>query len=209
MSRITILCLAATDGGGSARRRLRGGGAQSKQQPVQEGAVVYRDALSDNRGGWVLDRVHGMTFASGRYQWRGMPVGTHPTAVANALLSVNLPEGLAVSAAVSMRDGAALRVISCRELASAGQSNPEEWYELGIDGRQALIRRMAVGAAPKVLARTAMGIPNGRHVRLSAQCVPDGDGGLVLALRVDGRRPRPGPQAGAGCAWLPPGDARH
>jgi hypothetical protein len=201
MSRITILSLAAALTAASFAAGCGGDDSTAgKDRAVQEGAVVYRDALSDNRGGWLLDRVHGVTFAGGRYQWRGIPVGKNPTSVADALLSVNLPEGLAVSAAVSMRDGAALRVISCRELGSPGKQ-PDQWYEFGIDGRQALIRRMAAGAAPKVLARTAMGIPNGRRVRLDAQCVPDGDGGLVLALRVDGREvaraldPKPVPPA--------------
>ena len=46
---------------------------------------------------------------------------------------------------------------------------------------------MSVTAPPKVLARKEFSVPNGRRVQLTGQCVPDGDGGLVLAPRVDGR----------------------
>ena len=86
-----------------------------------------------------------------------------------------------------MDQGAALRAIDCRELGPQDQP-AQDWYELGIDGRQALIRRMASGAAPKVLARGTLSTPNGRRVRLTGQCVPDADGGLVLALKVEGRQ---------------------
>ena len=85
-----------------------------------------------------------------------------------------------------MRDGDALRVLVCREQGPRDKP-PTDWYELGIDGRQALIRRMAASAPPKVLAREKVGVPNGKRVRLTAECVPDADGGLVLALQVDGK----------------------
>ena len=61
------------------------------------------------------------------------------------------------------------------------------WYELGVDARQAIIRRMARGAPPKVLACSRLSIPSGRRVRLAAHCVPDAKGNLVLALTVDGK----------------------
>ena len=94
-----------------------------------------------------------------------------------------------------MRDGAALRALVCREQGPRDEL-PTDWYELGVDGRQALIRRMAASAPPKVLAREKVAVPNGKRVRLTAECVPDGDGGLVLALRRrQGGRARPRRQA--------------
>ena len=42
-------------------------------------------------------------------------------------------------------------------------------------------------APPKVLASVTAEIANGRAVRLTGQCVPDTDGALLLALRLDGR----------------------
>jgi hypothetical protein len=161
-----------------------GGGNSDTQRAVHEGAAVYRDSLAENTGRW-LENGRFIHFGDGRYQWRDVPVGTNPSSAPDALLSVDLPPGLAVSAGVDMREGAALRAITCRELGTS--LNPDEWYELGIDGRQALIRRMKAKAPLKVLARTEMAVPNGHRVQLTAQCVPDGDGRLVLALRVDGR----------------------
>jgi hypothetical protein len=155
---------------------------------VKEGAVVYRDALDDNQGGWfVLDGK--LFFGGGRYQWQGLDPDdpkAKPASMADALLAKPIPEGVAVSVAVEVRDGAALRAIACREQGPRDEP-PQEWYELGVDGRQALIRRMSLTAPPKVLARKQVAVPNGRRVRLTGQCVPDGDGGLVLALRLDGR----------------------
>jgi hypothetical protein len=150
---------------------------------VRLGGVVYRDALRDDRGGWLL---HGRNvyFAGGRYVWRGFPPGID--SVADELLRRRIPPGIAVSVGVQERAGAALRVVTCRELGPADKP-AQAWYELGIDGRQALIRRMALRSAPRVLARAQARVPGGRRVELTAACVPDEKGGLVLALRLDGR----------------------
>jgi hypothetical protein len=184
MHRLILSMVAVTAGATLAAGCGGGGNTSDSRAAVHEGAVVYRDALAENTGRW-FENGRFIRFGDGRYQWRDVPVGTNPSSAPDALLSVKLPPGLAVSAAVDMREGAALRAISCRELGTS--VNADDWYELGVDGRQALIRRMNAKAPPKVLARTAMTIPNGRRVQLTAQCVPDGDGGLVLALRVDGR----------------------
>ena len=182
MRRTTILMLAATVAtgcGGSADKA-------AKAPAVHEGEVVYRDALRDNHGGWFLLKDQ-MSFHDGRYRWRDMPAGVSPSAGPEELLKQPIPKGLSVSVAVQVDKGAALRVIDCRELGP--QDEPaQDWYELGIDGRQALIRRMAGGAPPKVLARRKLETPNGRQVRLTGQCVPDTHNGLVLALKVDGRQ---------------------
>jgi hypothetical protein len=182
MHRLTLSAAAAT--AAAALVAGCGAGKSDTQRAVRDGAVVYRDSLAANTGSWLEVNRH-IYFADGRYQWRGVPVGTNPASAPDALRTVDLPAGLAVSAGVEMREGAALRAITCRELGTA--ANPDDWYELGIDGRQALIRRMNAKAPPNVLARTATAVPNGRRVQLTAQCVPNGHGGLVLALRVDGR----------------------
>ena len=127
-----------------------------------------------------------MFFDGGRYQWRGLSGDISPASASEKLLSQHIPEGLSVSANVAVSDGAALRVLACREVGPRDQK-AQAWYELGIDGRQALIRRMAADAPPKVLARAKQSVPNGKPVRLTGQCVPDAKGGLVLALRLDGK----------------------
>jgi hypothetical protein len=161
------------------------GGKDADKTQVREGAVVYRDALRDNHGGWVVEKDH-LLFEAGRYQWRDLPQDIAPASLAHDVLAHRIPKGLAVSVAVEMGKGAALRAVACRELGPRDQ-DAQDWYELGIDGRQALIRRMAADGPPKVLARKAVKVPNGRRVRLTGQCVPDADGNLVLVLRVDGR----------------------
>jgi hypothetical protein len=203
MRRTTILLLAATVAAGC------GGGAEeaSKAPAVREGEVVYRDSLRDNHGGWFLLKDQ-MSFEGGRYQWRDIPAGVSPSALPDKLLEQPIPKGLAVSVGVQVDKGAALRAVDCRELGPADQP-AQDWYELGIDGRQALIRRMAAGAPPKVLARRALATPAGKRVRLTGQCVPDAKGGLVLALEVDGRQvahardAEPLPAARGGVAGMP------
>jgi hypothetical protein len=175
------------------------GGDKAKDTKVREGSVVYRDALKDNRGGWVLAEGH-LSFEGGRYQWREIPTGISPVAGPDELLKQPIPTGVSISVAVSVSKGSALRVVDCRELGPA-DAPLQDWYELGIDGRQALIRRMAVAKPPKVLGRSKLSVPNGKRVRMTGQCVPDADGGLVLALKVDGRQvvrahdPKPLPAA--------------
>ena len=153
-------------------------------QSVAEGDVVYRDALDDNSGGWLPedDLVY---FRGGRWVWRKVPDGG-AAALPDALLEKSIPAGLSVSAEVTMDAGAALRGVNCRELGPRDEP-AQDWYELGIDGRRALIRRMKADSPPKVLTSTDAPVPNGRTVRVTGQCVPDGEGGLVLALQLDGR----------------------
>jgi hypothetical protein len=174
-----LLVLAATLAAGC-------GGGSDKPPSVKEGAVVYRDALRDNRGGWFVNTEAGMTFDRGSYRWDYVPARKSPVALPDALLAHPIPKGLAVSVDVAVDKGEALRVVDCRELGPA-DGLPVDWYELGVDGRQALIRRMNRRSPPKVLARTKLSIPAGKRVKLTAQCVPDGKGALVLALRVDGK----------------------
>lgn len=182
MRRTTILLLAATVAAGCG-----GGDDKAAKAPtVREGEVVYRDALRNDHGGWFLVKDK-MSFQDGRYQWRDISDGISPSAGPDELLKRPIPKGLSVSVAVQVHTGAALRMIDCRELGPRGEP-VQDWYELGIDGRQALIRRMAADAPPKVLARRKLDTPNGRQVRLTAQCVPDTHNGLVLALKVDGRQ---------------------
>ena len=181
MRRTTILLLAAIVAAGC------GGGDDDagKAPAVRDGAVVYRDALRNNHGGWLLDEKH-FTFADGAYQWRNITGNNSPVVLPDKLLEHPIPKGLAVSVDVQVAKGEALRVVDCRELGPA-DGQPTDWYELGVDGRQAIIRRMAKGAPPKVLARSGLSIPSGRRVRLTAHCVPDAKGNLVLALKVDGK----------------------
>jgi hypothetical protein len=152
---------------------------------VREGAVVFRDALDDNHGGWLLvDKL--VLFRHGVYEWRGVPPA-RAASFADAALKRPIPSGVSISVSVTMREGAALRGVACRELGAPDEPLPQDWYELGIDGRRALVRRMRPQSAPKVLKTAAAPVADGRPVRLTGQCVPDGDGGLVLALRLDGR----------------------
>jgi hypothetical protein len=181
MRRTTILLLAATVAAGC------GSDDKPAEAPaVHEGEVVYRDSLRDNHGRWFVLKDK-MSFQGGRYRWRDIPAGISPSALPDELLKQPIPKGLAVSVGVRVDKGAALRAVDCRELGPSDQP-AQDWYELGIDGRQALIRRMAAGAPPKVLARRALATPTGKRVRLTGQCVPDAKGGLVLALEVDGRQ---------------------
>jgi hypothetical protein len=184
-----------------------GGGGGDKPPTVKEGEVIYRDALADNSGGWFLGKH--LRFANGTYQWRDITGNNSPVVLPDKLLERPLPKGLAVSVAVQVDKGEALRVVDCRELGPPDALLPSDWYELGVDGRQAIIRRMAKGAPPNVLAREKLSIPNGRRVTLTAHCVPDAKGGLVLALKVDGKPvvsavdPKPLPATRDGVAGMP------
>jgi len=163
------------------------GGPAKRQPAVRVGPVVYRDALNDNRGGWLVDRSHGFVFTDGRYEWGSLPqLPAGPAVESEAMLERGVPEGIAVSVAVAQDRGAALRALYCRARGPLDEL-PQESYELGVDGRQAIVRRISNEAPPRVLARSKLSVPNGRRVRLTAQCVPDADGALNLALLVDGR----------------------
>jgi hypothetical protein len=175
-----------------------GGNDKAADTPaVHVGAVVYRDTFDDNRGRWLEGSRDGMTLGlrgDGTLVWSGLEPGQNPSGTldtpfdepAPLLSRPTIPEGLAVSASVEMRKGAALRVVYCRAQGPR-DAPPRAWYEFGIDGRQAMIRKMSITAPPKVLARAEQIVPNGRRVRVTAYCVPDGDGKLVLVLRLDGR----------------------
>src|SRR3954464_12478891 len=47
-----------------------------KAPAVRDGAVVYRDALRDNHGGWLLDKEKHFTFVAGAYHWRNIAAAT-------------------------------------------------------------------------------------------------------------------------------------
>jgi hypothetical protein len=173
------VCVVAGCGGG-------GDDGASKVTKVKEGPVVYSDALKDNQGGWAVNEGK-MDFEGGHYQWLNLGPKTQPVSTPDRLLARHIPEGLTMSANVEVSEGAALRALACREIGPRDQE-PRAWYELGIDGRQALIRRLSLSAAPKVLARAKHSVPNGKAVRLTGHCVPDKQHGLVLALRVDGKQ---------------------
>jgi hypothetical protein len=168
---------------------------------VVDGAVVYRDTLLNNRDGWVVGRD--AYYRDDGYHWDNVPGWV--VAGSDALLERDIPPGIAASVGVTQERGAALRAIVCRS-SGPRDGDPQDWYELGIDGRRALIRRLAQHVQPRVLARADAPVANGRRVRLTATCVPDADGGLVLTLRLDGRevvRARDGKPIGATFDGLP------
>lgn len=150
---------------------------------VVDGSILYRDALVDNDDGW-LDGG-GASFRADGYHWHNLPA--FAGAGSDVLLERDIPPGVAVSVSVKQEQGAAMRSIVCRSSGPRDAEIPTDWYELGIDGRRALIRRMGQHVQPRVLARADVPIENGRRVRLTGACVPDDDGGLVLTLRLDGR----------------------
>ena len=148
---------------------------------IQPGAVFFEDALDANDNRWleVEDQVY---FEDGKYIWKQVPEGRG--GASGPELDKPAPEGLSISVDTSVTRGAGLRTVTCRELGTPEEL--QDWYELGIDGRRALIRRMTVNGPPKVLKAVDTPVESGRTVRLSGHCVPDGDK-LVLALALDGR----------------------
>jgi hypothetical protein len=149
-----------------------------------DGAVIFRDALDDNRNGW-LDLPQ-TPFRGGVWVWNELPTG-HVGAAPNRLRGRRLPPGVAVGVRVEQRQGAALRMIACRESGEDG-THGHSAYQLGIDGRQALIRLWhEVGQPPIVLARKPLALPNGTTVAITGRCVPAGDGVMALTLLVDGK----------------------
>lgn len=163
------------------------GGDDGKQGAIPQGldgAVIFRDALDNNRNGW-LDTPHA-PFLGGVWVWNAPPTG-NVSASPDKLAGRRLPPGVAVSVRVEQRRGAALRMIACRE--SGDNGAPEHAaYQLGIDGRQALIRLWhEIGQPPKVLAREPLATPNGKTVAISGRCVPAGHGAMALTLVVDGK----------------------
>src|SRR5205807_10510982 len=100
------------------------------------------------------------------------------------LPQAKVPTAVSVAVNVGMRQGAALRVISCHEYGPATTFGGA--YELGIDGRRALIRELKLKNPPRVLAVKPLPVANGRRVRLVARCIPDGKA-VALTLLVDGK----------------------
>jgi hypothetical protein len=160
-----------------------GGGNHKAIPQGVDGAVIFRDALDDNHNGW-LDAPQA-PFRGGVWVWNDVPPA-NVSAAPDALRAKPLPAGVAVTVRVNQRRGAALRMVSCRE-SGANRTHQHAAYQLGIDGRQALIRLWReVGEPPQVLARKPLAIANGRTVTLNGRCVPQGSG-IALTLLVDGK----------------------
>jgi hypothetical protein len=153
------------------------------EQAIRPGDVFFEDALDDNANGWleVEDVVY---FEGGKYVWEQIPEGQGGSSGSNAANENPAPEGLSISVDTNVTRGAALRTVTCRELGTLDEL--QDWYELGIDGRRALIRRMTINGPPKVLKAVDAPVENGRTARITGHCVPDGKK-LVLALALDGR----------------------
>ena len=150
-----------------------------------DGTVIFRDALDDNRNGWL--HVPQTPFRSGVYVWNDVPQKFDVSSAPDTLIGKRLPSGVSVSVGVEQRQGAALRMIACRESGEDGTSHHVA-YQLGVDGRQALIRLWHEhGQPPQVLAHKPLAVANGRAVTLNARCLEEGDGAVALTLRVDGR----------------------
>jgi hypothetical protein len=153
------------------------------KQAIQSGALFFADALDDNANGW-LEVEHLVSFEGGKYVWEQIPDGRGGASGPDKANEKPAPEGLSISVDTNVTRGAALRAVSCRELGTPEEL--QDWYELGIDGRRALIRRMTVNGPPKVLKAVDAPVENGRTVRITGRCVPDGKN-LVLALALDRR----------------------
>lgn len=163
-----------------------GGGKESAAIPQGvEGRVIFSDSLDDNHNGWL--EVKQTPFRDGEYVWNGLPPDVVAESAPDALAGKRLPSGVEVRVGVEQREGAALRMVACRESGEQGTGDHAA-YQLGVDGRQALIRLWhEAGSPPKVLARRPLALPNGKAVALEARCLEQSDGSLALTLRVDGK----------------------
>ena len=163
------------------------GGDDKKSDAVPQGVdgrVIFRDALDNNHNGWL--QVRQTPFAGGVYVWKDVPTANVASAP-DALAGKRLPPSVGVGVRVEQRQGAALRTIACRESGQDGTPHHVA-YELGVDGRQALIRLWHEAGQPtKVLARKRLALANGKAVALNARCVQQSDGTVALTLRVDGK----------------------
>lgn len=158
-----------------------GCGDDTKSIPAgADGKVILEDALEDNRNGWIDNPA--APFRAGQWEWNDIPQGG-PEFAPDALEGKN-PDAVSVGVSVTMRDGDAFRAVACRY--KAGPDSFVQGYELGIDGRRALIRKVKEGFPPRVLARSDLEIANGRKVQITGRCIPDGKP-LVLALLIDGK----------------------
>jgi hypothetical protein len=157
------------------------GGGSKAIPPGSDGTVVFTDSLADNHNGWI--DVPQTPHRNGRWDWNDVP-RNGGMASPDALPAARIPAGVSVAVGVEMRDGAALRVVSCHEFGPANEFGGA--YELGIDGRRALIRENTEHNPPLVLAVKNLPEPNGRHVVLEGRCVPDGKA-VALTLLVNGK----------------------
>jgi hypothetical protein len=150
-----------------------------------DGRMIFRDAFDDNHNGWL--HVPQTPFRGGLYVWNDVPQDLNVASAPDALIGKRLPPGVSVSVRVEQRQGAALRMIACRETGEDGTPHHVA-YQLGVDGRQALIRLWhEQGQPPKVLARKQLALPNGGAVALNARCLAHSNGAVALTLRVDGK----------------------
>jgi hypothetical protein len=158
-----------------------GGGSDGIPAGV-DGKVLFRDSLADNSNGWI--DVEQTPHRDGRWEWNEIP-GDGARTAPDSFLAAKVPAAVSVGVNVEMRDGAALRGLFCRE--HGNDQDLQGTYELGIDGRRALIREQKRNNPPRVLAANDVVIPNGKRVNLTARCIPDGKG-LALTLLVDGKQ---------------------
>lgn len=150
---------------------------------VRDARVLLTDAFDDNAARWLA--VPKLVYMKGgEYVWLETPEGGGDS-LPDTELDLDMPPGVTASIDVEMTAGAALRGLTCREAEMEDAGDRSDWYELGIDGRRALIRRMASAAPPEVLASADLPVANAQRVRLTARCVPDGER-LLLTLSVDG-----------------------
>ena len=164
-----------------------------------DGPVVFQDSLADDSSGWFEHEM--APHRDGRWEWDALPAPGVKGAP-DALPAARTPEAVSVAVDVTMREGAGLRAVACRQGPPA-ENGFEGAYELGIDGRRALIRKIKVNEPPLVLAAKDLPVSNGKRARLVGRCLPD-DEGLALTLVVDGKvvaqardaRPRPNGTAG-------------
>jgi hypothetical protein len=157
--------------------------AATAKQAIRPGDVFFQDALDDNVNGWFeVDKL--VYFEGGKYVWKQIPDGQGGGSGSERANEDAPDESVSISVDTNVTRGAALRAVTCRELGTPEEL--QDWYELGIDGRRAMIRRMTMNGPPNVLKAVDAPVANGRDVRITGQCVPDGDK-LVLALALDGR----------------------
>jgi hypothetical protein len=155
----------------------------ASKEAFQPGEVFFEDALDDNANGWF--EVESLVYVEdSKYVWKEIPDGGGGASGPEQTTENPAPDGLSISVHANVTRGAALRTVTCRELGTRAEL--QDWYELGIDGRRALIRRMTAHGPPKVLKAVDAPVQNGRSVRITGHCVPDGKK-LVLALALDGR----------------------
>jgi hypothetical protein len=162
-------------------------GSEKQHAAIPQGVgghVIFSDPLDNNRNGWL--EVHQTPFRGGTYLWIDVPRDNVASAP-DKLAGKSLPSGVQIGVRVEQRQGAALRMIACRESGQDGTTKHAA-YQLGVDGRQALIRLWhEVGQPAKVLARKPLTLPNGRVVALDARCLEESNGSVALTLRVDGK----------------------